>query len=270
MVGPAAAYPSLADRPMKNTICLFDVDDTLTPARNPASREMLATLEALRQKVAIGYVGGSNLVKQQEQLGIPARRPVTDMFDFCFSENGLIAYRLGVELASQSFIKWLGEEQYKELVRFILHHIADLDIPFKRGTFIEFRNGMINVSPVGRNATNEEREAYEKFDLEHKIRETFVEKLKERFGHLGLTYSIGGKISFDVFPTGWDKTYCLQHLENDAKQPGGIKYKTIHFFGDKTFKGGNDYEIFTDSRTTGHAVKSPEDTIRIVKELFGV
>jgi len=83
-------------------------------------------------------------------------------------------------------------------------------------------------------------------------------------------YSIGGKISFDVFPTGWDKTYCLQHLENDAKQPGGIEYKTILFFGDKTFKGGNDYEIFTDSRTTGYAVKNPEDTIRIVKELFGV
>ena len=34
----------------------------------------------------------------------------------------------------------------------ILHYIADLDIPIKRGTFIEFRNGMINVSPIGRNA----------------------------------------------------------------------------------------------------------------------
>jgi phosphomannomutase len=27
----------------------------------------------------------------------------------------------------------------------ILHYIADLDIPIKRGTFVEFRNGMINV-----------------------------------------------------------------------------------------------------------------------------
>ncbi|KAL2125863.1 hypothetical protein VTI74DRAFT_2450 [Chaetomium olivicolor] len=264
------AYPSLADRPIKNTICLFDVDDTLTPARNPASPEMLATLEALRRKVAIAYVGGSNMVKQEEQLGMPAGRPVTDMFDFCFAENGLVAYKQGVQLASQSFIQWIGENQYKELVRFILHYIADLDIPFKRGTFVEFRNGMINVSPVGRNATNKERDAYEKFDLEHKIRETFVLKLRERFPHLSLTYSIGGKISFDVFPTGWDKTYCLQHLEEDAKREGGIEYTTIHFFGDKTFKGGNDYEIFTDSRTIGHSVKNPADTMRILKELFGV
>jgi hypothetical protein len=33
---------------------------------------------------------------------------------------------------AQSFIKWLGEEKYKKLVRFILHYIADLDIPIKR------------------------------------------------------------------------------------------------------------------------------------------
>lgn len=31
---------------------------------------MLAMLQKLRQKVAIGYVGGSDLVKQQEQLGV--------------------------------------------------------------------------------------------------------------------------------------------------------------------------------------------------------
>lgn len=29
----AGVYPALPDRPIKNTICLFDVDGTLTPAR---------------------------------------------------------------------------------------------------------------------------------------------------------------------------------------------------------------------------------------------
>jgi hypothetical protein len=33
--GPSTdGYPPLGDRPVRNTICLFDVDDTLTPARN--------------------------------------------------------------------------------------------------------------------------------------------------------------------------------------------------------------------------------------------
>ena len=33
-----------------------------------------------------------------------------------------------------------------------------------RGTFIEFRNGMMNVSPIGRNCSQEERDEFEKFD----------------------------------------------------------------------------------------------------------
>lgn len=174
----------------------------------------------------------------------------------------------GEALPSNSFIKWIGEAQYKELASFCLHYIADLDIPIKRGTFIEFRNGMINVSPIGRNASIQERIDYEIYDKEHKIREKFVEKLRERFGHLGLTFSIGGQISFDVFPAGWDKTYCLQHLETEAKKTGGIAYTTVHFFGDKTFKGGNDFEIYEDPRTVGHTVTGPDDTAAELKKLF--
>ncbi|OIW34402.1 eukaryotic phosphomannomutase [Coniochaeta ligniaria NRRL 30616] len=263
------SYPPLEDRPLKNTICLFDVDGTLTPARGAVSAEMLSLLAQLRQQCAIGTVGGSDLPKQQEQLGTPDV-PVTTLFDFAFAENGLTAFKNGLPLASHSFIKWIGEDQYKELVRFVLHYVADLDIPIKRGTFVEFRNGMINVSPIGRNASNPERLEFERYDKEHGIRAKFVDELRQRFGHLGLTFSIGGQISFDVFPTGWDKTYCLQHLENEAKRPGGVEYTTIHFFGDKTMEGGNDYEIFSDKRTVGHTVTGPENTMEQLREIFGL
>jgi phosphomannomutase len=147
---------------------------------------MLILLANLRKKVAIGFVGGSDLAKQQEQIGT-ASIPVTTLFDFCFAENGLTAYKMGVPLSSHSFIKWIGEEKYKELVKFLLHYMADLDLPVKRGTFVEFRNGMINVSPVGRNASVEERNQYEKYDKEHKIREKFIEALQQKFPDLGLT-----------------------------------------------------------------------------------
>jgi phosphomannomutase len=58
--------------------------------------------------------------------------PVLDDFDYAFAENGLTAYRLGTQLPSQSFIKYVGEERYKKLVNFILHYLADLEIPIKR------------------------------------------------------------------------------------------------------------------------------------------
>jgi phosphomannomutase len=84
------------------------------------------------------------------------------------------------------------------------------------------------------------------------------------------SFSIGGQISFDVFPQGWDKTYCLQHIAAEKEQPGGVDYTTIHFFGDKTYKGGNDYEIFEDPRTIGHSVTTPDDTIAELRKLFDV
>ena len=46
---------------------------------------------------------------------------------------------------------------------------------------------MVNVSPVGRNASNEERLAFNEYDNEHKVREKFVAVLKDKFGHFGLT-----------------------------------------------------------------------------------
>lgn len=55
--------------------------------------------------------------------------------------------------------------------------------------------------------------------------------LEEKFAHLNLKYSIGGQISFDVFPIGWDKTYCLRFIENE--------FTDIHFFGDKTYEVGS-------------------------------
>lgn len=62
----------------------------------------------------------------------------------------------------------------------------------------------------------------------HGVRSALVAKLKEKFSSFNLTYSVGGQISFDVFPNGWDKTFCLQFVEKD--------YDEIHFFGDKTYE----------------------------------
>ena len=88
--------------------------------------------------------------------------------------------------------------------------------------------------------------------------EKMVKVLQTQFDEYNLTYSIGGQISFDVFPSGWDKTFCLQFVEND--------FDEIHFFGDKTQKGGNDHEIFSSPRTIGHTVTSPEDTREQVRQ----
>ncbi|OLY85634.1 Phosphomannomutase [Smittium mucronatum] len=234
-------------RQLPTTLCLFDVDGTLTPSRGKISPEMKEALVRLREN------------KQMDQLG----DNVLDEFDFCFSENGLVSYRCGVPLKKESFINFLGEDKYKHLVNFTLRYIADLDLPVKRGTFIEFRNGMVNISPIGRNCSQEERKAFLKYDQEHGIRPDLVAKLQKEFPDYGLKYSIGGEISIDVFPIGWDKTYALRHLDHE-------NFDVVHFFGDKTMPGGNDYEIYSSGKVTGHAVRDPNDTLHILNQLFGV
>ncbi|CAI5507360.1 unnamed protein product [Closterium sp. Naga37s-1] len=245
----------MADR-LPGVIALFDVDGTLTPPRKLVEPEMVEFMQKLRKTVTVGIVGGSDLSKITEQLG-----PDTlTAYDYVFSENGLVAHKGGEQIGSQSLKTFLGDDKLKEFINFTLHYIADLDIPIKRGTFIEFRMGMLNVSPIGRNCSQEERDEFERYDKVQKIRETMVGVLREKFADLNLTFSIGGQISFDVFPTGWDKTYCLQFVDKD--------FPTIHFFGDKTYKGGNDHEIFTSERTIGHTVTSPADTRVQCTELF--
>ncbi|CAI0625528.1 unnamed protein product [Linum tenue] len=255
-------------------IALFDVDGTLTAPRKEVTPKMVKFMQDLRKVVTVGVVGGSDLVKISEQLG---RTVITD-YDYVFSENGLVAHKAGNLIGTQSLKSFLGDEQLKEFINFTLHYIADLDIPIKRqvqfrsqkGTFIEFRSGMLNVSPIGRNCSQEERDEFEKYDKVLNIRPKMVSVLREKFAHLNLTFSIGGQISFDVgasyracytlvFPQGWDKTYCLRYLD---------EFPEIHFFGDKTYKGGNDHEIYESERTVGHTVTSPDDTMEKCRALF--
>jgi phosphomannomutase len=93
---------------------------------------MIQLLQELRKECVIAFVGGSDLVKIEEQLSVPGGARAIDAFDYGFAENGLTAYKMGQQLASQSFIGHIGEEQYKKLASFILHYIADLDTPLKR------------------------------------------------------------------------------------------------------------------------------------------
>ncbi|XP_061257081.1 phosphomannomutase 2 isoform X4 [Bos javanicus] len=187
------------------------------------TKDMDCFLQKLRQKIKIGVVGGSDFEKVQEQLG----DDVIKKYDYVFPENGLVAYRDGKLLCKQNIQGHLGEALIQDLINYCLSYIAKIKLPKKRGTFIEFRNGMLNVSPIGRSCSQEERIEFYELDRKENIRQKFVEDLRKEFAGKGLTFSIGGQISFDVFPDGWDKRYCLGHVEKDG-------YKTIYFFGDKT------------------------------------
>uniref|UniRef100_A0A3B5R2A2 Phosphomannomutase n=1 Tax=Xiphophorus maculatus TaxID=8083 RepID=A0A3B5R2A2_XIPMA len=272
----------------RNVLCLFDVDGTLTPPREKIDPKLDEFFQTLRRKVKIGIVGGSDYPKIAEQLG--EGDDVIHKFDYVFAENGTVQYKDGKLLSKHAIQNHLGEELLQDLINFCLRYMGLIKLPKKRGTFIEFRNGMINISPIGRSCTLEERIEFSEIDkagkmslkrlfLERssssrrrpsaisgvsqreKIREKFVAALKKEFAGKGLRFTKGGLISFDIFPEGWDKRLCLDLLENEGLDD-------IYFFGNETSDGGNDYEIFNDPRTIGFTVYSPEHTARLCRELF--
>ncbi|KAF7635754.1 Phosphomannomutase [Meloidogyne graminicola] len=227
--------------------------------RQKITDEMLQFMKDLSKRVPIAVVGGSDLSKIFEQLP-NENNELLKLFSFFFAENGLMGFEGVKELPKASMIKELGEEKFQKLINFCLRYMSEIELPFKRGTFIEYRNGMINVCPCGRSCTQEERMSFVEYENKVPIRQTFVQALEQRFpiADYSLKFSIGGQISIDIFPIGWDKTYCLRYLEP--------KYEAIHFFGDKTMPGGNDYEIFVHPATVGHSVTDPIDCRKKVTE----
>lgn len=243
----------------KNILCLFDVDGTLTKSRNVIESSFYDFIfEKIKPRSKLALVGGSDFKKIAEQMNGPN---IINKFDYVFAENGLINFKNGKEGERQSIQNFVGEEKLQTFINFCLRYMSEINLPVKRGTFVEFRTGMLNICPIGRSCSQKERDEFEQYDKQYKIREKMIEALRKEFPNIGMTYSIGGQISFDVFPDGWDKTYCLKHLETE-------EFDEIHFFGDKTEKGGNDYEIFTDKRVIGHKVANPEDTRKQLEKLF--
>jgi hypothetical protein len=70
---------------------------------------------------------GSDLPKQQEQLG----NGIVNDFPWNFSQNGLVAYKNGELQEVQTLSKFLGEDNVKRIVNWVMKYLADLDIPVK-------------------------------------------------------------------------------------------------------------------------------------------
>ena len=266
--------------PAAPTLVLFDVDGTLAMPAQEASAETLAMLQELRTRgYLVGICGAGDFEKQQKQLGGPG---LLTRLDYCFSENGVHAFRGPRLLHCKSMADEVGPELWREfearlelLLLSVREEAAqllqaavgpDADIG-QRSTFLERRQCTVNVCVIGRSPalSREERAAFVAADQRAGLRERLMGELLRQFGPatpFGLTFAISGQIGIDCAPVGWDKTFGLRFLEPRAAFP------TIHFFGDKTHEGGGDYELYMSERTFGHAVESPEHTNLEVRRLL--
>ncbi len=115
-------------------LCLFDVDGTLTLARQIIRPDMEEFLEKLNKQLVVGLVGGSDLGKISEQITTvtEGKDNVINRFDYVFAENGLEKGKL---VGQESIFKVMGEEKIQRLINFAMKLMSEITLTTKRGTF---------------------------------------------------------------------------------------------------------------------------------------
>jgi HAD-superfamily hydrolase, subfamily IIB len=208
---------------MKDRVFVFDVDGTLTSARETIDSEFEKWFYDFCQDNDVYLVSGSDRPKTLEQVG-------QKIYDSClgvYQCNGNEHWYRNRRVKSNA---WKPSYELTHYLQNKLHHSK---YPFKTDKHIEIRTGMINFSTVGRAANQKQRSAYSEWDKKYKEREHIADEVNRKFKDMYA--AIGGQISVDIYPKGSDKS----QVTNDLKDI----YENIYFFGDRTEHGGNDYSI---------------------------
>ena len=209
-------------------IYIFDIDDTLTPYRKPINPEFKIIFENWIKNKRVWLITGSNREITVGQLG----EKLLGKFEKVYQCSGNILYEGNNLIYEKEFFLPIEVEQY-------LNSVLESSLyPINTGKHLNHRKGTVNFSTVGQNCTQQERDAYSKWDKVNKERETIVKNFNDRFDNLNA--SIGGQISMDIVPTGNDKGQIVKDIDGP-----------FTFFGDHLFPGGNDFPIITEALLQG-------------------
>lgn len=255
---------------MNKTIVLFDMDGTLTESRqNFEHKELRQSLYRLCNTGAhIGIITGSDDDYLRQQMGSFLSDSSCRYKTHLLPCNGTKYYKPPEFATDDHTLQFsvcmeqqLGPKEYRDLICELVYSQVDIchiGAPLT-GHFISCRGSMINWSPIGRNANKEKRQEFIDLDKKQNIRDRVIDELRAMLVLKGLdskiTIKLGGDTSFDIYPTGWDKTFGLKHFTG----------WDIWFVGDRCYPNGNDYEIFNACLGQSYATDGPEKTQEIVE-----
>ena len=238
-------------------LILFDVDGTLAESTLSISQNMINILTTFKEDPCyeLGIVGGGEYSKIISQIG----QENIHLFKYIFSENGLVSYKENDLLHKNDIKDALSENYLQKIINFVLHYIANLELPYKRGSFVRFRTGMLYVTPIGGDCSHEERNAFVTYDTVHNVRQTMIDALKKAFPDISIL--LGGAIGLGIHPKGWDKSYIMQFINKND-------YDSITFYGDRCTPDGNDYPLFSHPDIKGFCVENPQETINYLLKIM--
>lgn len=231
---------------------VFDVDGTLTESRMKIDDDFGDFFLDFCTKNDVYLVTGSDRAKTVDQLGASIYNKCVRAYqcsgnDIWEGETHVGSSDWSLPISARI---WLSEK------------LEQSDFSIRTGYHIEERPGCINFSILGRKATKEQRNAYIEYERFIGERRIIADLFNENFE--GLEATIGGDTGIDINPIGYNKSQILKDFNRED---------TIHFFGDKTFEGGNDFPLADaiakrDFTGTTYQVRNAQHTSDILKELF--
>lgn len=208
------------------TMYVFDMDGTLTPARKPMEADFAAKFIPWLKENKAYIATGSDFAKVEEQMP----KEVIDAFTGIFCAMGNVLWQKGEIVYNRDF------EPEKELTQDLENFRASTKYPYELyPNYIEKRTGALNFCVLGRNCPYEAREKYAAWDAINKERLAVQNVLAEKYP--AYDFSLGGAVSIDIVKKGCGKGQIAKELRQISAD------EEIVFFGDRTFEGGNDYEL---------------------------
>ena len=249
------------------------MDGTLTPPRKSLEESLVPVLENLSEVSEIGIVTGSDFDYLKQQIDPLLKHTKIRKKLHLLPCNGTKHYYPPKNnedhqlISSNDMFKELGRRNFQQLMLILIEqqmNFASDRFPLT-GHFINYRDSMINWCPIGRNATSEDRQFFVEYDssFQPTLRERYIERLQHYIGLkriLNVEVKLGGDTSFDIFPTGWDKTYALKHFP----------FYNYWFVGDRCGHNGNDKEIYDllKAQNRAYETTSPKETGVITKRII--
>lgn len=242
---------------MKKVI-LLDMDGTITPARKPIEPPMISILnEIIEAGFHIGIVSGSPLNYMDEQLKSWDRWSKNCNRIHKYPVNGTAGLDMKSEYTSAEW-RWLLDD-IKSADKRMRLSVGGKEIRTP-DEIIQHRGSALNWCPIGRDANEDERHKFIQLDTARGFRVSFLEQMKCRpLFHKKTVIKLGGQTSFDIYPTGWDKSYVFKDFES---------FERIYFIGDKCEPMGNDYEGYVKAGNFGIRTDGPKTTHRELSKIL--
>ena len=245
---------------------LFDMDGTLTDARQLITTDVVEALTAIKTGTKRYLVTGSDMSKIEQQIPYTL---LLNLFDRVYACNGTRVYNCRLDMDDENLppepdlihnvtlSDYYSEADLNHIMNVLLQTAASTHTKVKTGTFVEWRGSQINFSIVGRNCTQAQREDYIKWDTKSEERKKIVDHLRKEFKGWGLSFRLGGQISIDITREGWDKSYAFKNMTETPDQ--------CIFFGDKICTDGNDFDIAMKCAKYHH-IEGPADFLLKIQE----